>query len=97
MFHFPFLLFGFCLYFLPTIVAIARHKTNLPAILLLNLLLGWSVIGWIVALVWALSADRVAYAYPPWQGQPRQRFCTSCGRSDHGGAHFCPNCGVALT
>ena len=44
-------------YFLPTIIAILRHKANAGGIFVLNLLLGWTLIGWIGALVWALSAD----------------------------------------
>jgi len=49
--------FGFLFYFLPSILAIARHKRDTTAILLLNLFLGWTAIGWIVALVWALKQD----------------------------------------
>jgi len=45
------------LYFTPTIVAAIRHKRNLVAILVLNLFLGWTFIGWIVALIWALTVD----------------------------------------
>jgi hypothetical protein len=45
------------LYFLPTIIAAARGKRNALAIAALNFFLGWSFIGWIIALVWALSAD----------------------------------------
>jgi hypothetical protein len=61
--HFPFLFvphffgFGLLMYFLPTILAIARSKRDLIAILVLNLLLGWTFIGWIIALVWALKQD----------------------------------------
>jgi len=43
------------LYFIPTFVASSRKKTNLGAIFTLNLFLGWSLIGWVVTLVWALS------------------------------------------
>ncbi|HEY8967502.1 MAG TPA: superinfection immunity protein [Puia sp.] len=46
-------------YFLPTIIAILRQKTNTGSIFALNLLLGWSLIGWVVALVWALSSDNL--------------------------------------
>ncbi len=53
----PFFGFGFLMYFLPSIIALARSKRDLLAIFLLNLLLGWSVIGWIVALVWAAKND----------------------------------------
>jgi hypothetical protein len=48
---------GFVMYFLPTIIALARSKRDITAILLLNLFLGWSVIGWVVALVWAVKTD----------------------------------------
>jgi Superinfection immunity protein/Short C-terminal domain len=44
-------------YFLPTIIAILRRKANAGGIFVLNLLLGWTLIGWIGALVWSLSAD----------------------------------------
>ena len=45
-------------YLLPTLVAISNKKQNAVAIFMLNLLLGWAVIGWVVALVWALSKDK---------------------------------------
>ena len=54
---FPFFGFGFVMYFLPSIIALARSKRELLAIFLLKLFLGWSVIGWIVALVWAAKND----------------------------------------
>jgi hypothetical protein len=56
-FFLPFIGFGFVMYFLPTIIALARSKRDITAILLLNLFLGWSVIGWVVALVWAVKTD----------------------------------------
>jgi hypothetical protein len=40
-------------YFLPTIVA-GRHP-NSSAIFVLNLLLGWTFVGWVIALVWACT------------------------------------------
>ena len=56
-FFFPFFGLPFLMYFLPSIIALARSKRDLLAIFLLNLFLGWSVIGWIVALVWAAKND----------------------------------------
>ena len=49
----------FILYLLPTIVAQARHHRNTGAILILNLLTGWIVLGWIVSLVWSMTANVV--------------------------------------
>ena len=57
MFFFPFFGFGFVMYFLPSIIGLARSKRDLLSIFLLNFFLGWSVIGWVVSLVWALKAD----------------------------------------
>jgi len=61
IFFFPFFGFGLgipiLMYFLPSIIALARSKRDVLAIFLLNLFLGWSVIGWIVALVWAAKND----------------------------------------
>jgi hypothetical protein len=57
VFFFPIFGLGFVMYFLPSIVAFARNKRDTTAILLLNIFLGWSVIGWIVALVWAFKTD----------------------------------------
>ncbi|MGY8604770.1 superinfection immunity protein [Gluconobacter cerinus] len=48
---------GGAFYFLPTIVAMSR-KINKPAgVIALNILLGWSGIGWIAALVMAFSME----------------------------------------
>lgn len=42
-------------YFLPTAVANIRKHKNENAIFLLNLLLGWTIIGWIISLVWSAT------------------------------------------
>ncbi|EMY3554920.1 superinfection immunity protein [Flavobacterium psychrophilum] len=45
-------------YFLPSIIALFRSKSNTTAIVMLNLFLGWTFIGWVVALIWAVTKDR---------------------------------------
>jgi Superinfection immunity protein len=45
--------------------ALLREKYDKLSIFLLNFFLGWSVIGWIVALVWACKNDRVVYVQNP--------------------------------
>lgn len=42
-------------YFMPSIIG--RNKRNSLSIFLLNLFLGWTFIGWIVAIIWACSSD----------------------------------------
>lgn len=61
-FFFHFFSFTFVMYFLPSIIAMARSKRDTLAIFLLNFFLGWTVIGWIVALVWAAKHDVVVAA-----------------------------------
>lgn len=46
---------GSAAYFFPWIVAGSRKHHNSTAIFVLNLLLGWSVLGWIAAIVWACT------------------------------------------
>lgn len=53
-----FIVAGLMIYFFPAWVARDRRKANLGAIFALNLLTGWTFIGWVVALVWALTNDR---------------------------------------
>jgi Superinfection immunity protein len=55
---FSFLVLGLMLafYFLPAIVALIREHHQMLAIFLLNLLLGWTALFWILALVWAATA-----------------------------------------
>jgi hypothetical protein len=63
---FPFFGFGSFLYFLPFIVGLARGKRDLLAIFLLNFFLGWTLIGWVVALIWAVKQE----VYYPARQQP---------------------------
>jgi hypothetical protein len=48
------------IYFLPSFAAKSRKHSKQQAIFLLNLLLGWSFLGWVVALVWAYTENNAA-------------------------------------
>lgn len=52
------LVFGLFIYFIPTLVAFSRSHHNSMAINMLNLFLGWTFLGWVIALVWAFTAVR---------------------------------------
>ena len=42
-------------YFIPGLVG--SNKRNAGAIWMLNLFLGWTLVGWVIALVWAMCND----------------------------------------
>ena len=86
-----FLLFLGLMYFLPTIIG--REKSDAGLIFLVNLLLGWTVVGWIVAFIWACAADTrpVPVRFVPIASSGR--FCSQCGSLSVGGAHYCSACG----
>ena len=47
---------GVAIYFLPSINASSRKHPNSTSIFLLNLFLGWTLLGWVAALVWSASS-----------------------------------------
>ena len=51
------ILFLIIIYFLPTIIALYKQRDNTVAIFTLNFLTGWTFLGWMGALVWALTTD----------------------------------------
>ncbi len=46
---------GLAVYFLPFFIALLKGHRSTGGIFVLNLLLGWTLLGWVGALVWALS------------------------------------------
>ncbi len=51
-----FIIVGLFFYFIPAFVG--RNKRDSLGITLLNIFLGWSVLGWIGALIWAVTSER---------------------------------------
>lgn len=43
------------LYFVPWLISLSRKHNNSGAIAILNIFLGWTVIGWLVALIWSMT------------------------------------------
>lgn len=50
----------FFMYFLPSFIAFNRKNPSAPGIFILNLVFGWTFLGWIVALIWALNESTPA-------------------------------------
>lgn len=48
------ILFTLACYFLPLIVALHRGHSNALGIGLLNFFLGWTLLGWVGALIWSV-------------------------------------------
>ncbi|MFH1378596.1 MAG: superinfection immunity protein [Planctomycetota bacterium] len=53
--HILALILALCIYFIPSIIAVLRGHINTAPIILINIFLGWSFLGWIGSLAWALS------------------------------------------
>jgi len=83
------------LYFLPS--AAAWNKSHFSSVLVLNVFLGWTLVGWVIALAWALKKDAdpqiiVQPAPPPAVAV----LCRNCGKYSSPTAKFCENCGQPL-
>jgi len=58
-------------YFLPAIIACERRAQKSGMIFLINLALGWTVLGWIAAAIWA-ATDSVAENPIPAAGRVKE-------------------------
>jgi Superinfection immunity protein len=61
------------IYFAPALVAFFRRQQNRWFILVLNLLFGWTIVGWIICLAWAARApagEPIAVVQTVAQGSP---------------------------
>ena len=98
-----FLAIGAGVYFLPTIVAGLREAPNKNSVFVVNLFLGWTLVGWVVALAIAFgqTTPRTA-AKPPTSNQTLTkavatatdiRQCPFCAEDIKKAAIVCKHCG----
>jgi hypothetical protein len=78
------------IYFIPALIG--KAKANARAILVLNLFLGWTLVGWVVAFVWAVTREREGEASPETHLR-----CPDCAELVRKEARVCKHCGAKLT
>ena len=75
------------LYFLPAFLA--RKKRQFIPVLLLNIFLGLTLIGWVGALIWAVTDEP--------KDQATSGLCSNCGNYIGPLSRFCSSCGHSLS
>lgn len=76
---------GLSFYFLPSMIALSQHHPQSGSIVVINFFLGWSLIGWVVALAMAASSPSAQIGawrcpYCAEAVQPAAIVCRHCGR-----------------
>jgi Superinfection immunity protein len=100
------LLFLFSIYLTPSIIAIKNQKRAAGAIGALNILFGWTIVGWIVALFWAMNkkvsvphtpSSGLMATFPPLLMTSTEKECPGCAGMVPAEATKCRFCALDLT
>lgn len=92
------------LYFYPMYEAYIHKQPNFFSIFALNLFLGWTLVGWVVALVWAIKSQEPVKTFtvnapatpaPPLE-QKQMKQCPFCAEDILMAAKKCKHCGTEL-
>lgn len=89
------------LYMLPTYEAWKNNHANITSIAIVNLFLGWSLIGWVIAMAWAFKKSKAHVNIPMPIQQPHTendavRICPFCAEEVKPAAVVCKHCGRDL-
>jgi hypothetical protein len=77
-------------YFLPTYIARKKRHRSATSIMILNLVFGWTLIGWIGSLAWAYSGNNNT------ESPDTHVRCPDCRELVLKDARKCKHCGCAL-
>jgi hypothetical protein len=87
------------IYFLPTIIAAHRKVPSVWSIAVINGFLGWTLVGWVVAL--AMAVRTVPSTSPSTAASSSTEFatrvCPNCKGAMGRGETVCPHCGESST
>lgn len=83
------------MYFAPSIIAAWFGHPDAAAIALLNLFLGWSLLGWVIALIWVYRFPQPADAATS-VGDEDMKTCPFCDEPIRKQAIKCKHCGSAI-
>jgi hypothetical protein len=86
---------GAIIYFIPAANAYSRKHKSAAAITAANLFFGWTILGWLLCLVWSYSGN--TQAADPGAPSPETHVrCPECRELVIRDARKCKHCGCAL-
>lgn len=81
------------IYFAPTINAFEKKHRSRSGIATLNFFLGWTLIGWVIALAWSGSGAKDDPTAPSFRTHIK---CPDCAELILKEARICKHCGCKL-
>lgn len=81
------------IYFIPAINGYSKQHRSRALILVVNVFLGWTVLGWLVALAWSAGSARDDPAAPAASTHVK---CPDCAELVRREAKVCKHCGCRL-